>query len=89
MLLMVSDSESLWVFGLLHFSLCRIDGSKMKLFSMIDVVRRVGVPRHKITYALERGFIKEPQNLQGRRCFTEEEVKEIMIHFASKILRKK
>lgn len=61
----------------------------MKLFSMIDVVKRVGVPRHKIVYALERGFIKEPQSLQGRRCFTEEEIKEIMIYFASKIVKAK
>ena len=34
----------------------------MKLLSMADVVRRLGIPRHRITYALERQFLKEPHD---------------------------
>jgi hypothetical protein len=53
----------------------------MKLLSMADVVRRLGIPRHRITYALERQFLQEPQNLHGRRCFTEKDLLKIQTYF--------
>jgi len=56
-------------------------GLLMKLMSMADVVRRLGIPRHRITYALERQFLKEPQNLHGRRCFTENDLLKINTYF--------
>jgi DNA-binding transcriptional MerR regulator len=61
----------------------------MKFLSIRDVVKQSGIPKHKIVYAMERGFLKEPQMISGRRCFTEKELESIKEYFANKPKKEK
>ncbi len=49
-----------------------------------DVVRKLTIPRHRIIYALSIGGIPEPAKIQGRRMFTEEDLRIIRHHFKKK-----
>jgi len=53
-----------------------------QLFSMADVVKRLGIPKHRITYALDRGFLKPPQMLHGRRLFSEKDLRQMQAFFS-------
>jgi DNA-binding transcriptional MerR regulator len=49
---------------------------------MADVVNRLGIPKHRISYALERGFLKPPQMLHGRRLFSEKDLRRMQAFFS-------
>lgn len=52
------------------------------LLSIGDVGRLIGVPRHKIEYALASGYIQEPKTrFLGRRCFDSEDVRRVAVYF--------
>lgn len=55
-----------------------------KLFSMSEVGRLSLTAPHRIVYALNRGKIKEPRRLNGRRCFSEKDVETIKEYFNHK-----
>lgn len=53
--------------------------------TMALVVRTLKtIPRHQITYALDRGFIPEPARISGRRMFTHEDMSVIQDYFSKK-----
>lgn len=52
------------------------------LFSMSEVSRISMTPTHRIVYALSAGRIKEPQRLNGRRCFRQKDVEMIKEYFS-------
>jgi len=54
-------------------------------FTMAAVVRTLKtIPRHQITYALDRGFLPEPARVSGRRMFTHEDMSVIQAYFSKK-----
>jgi|APCry1669189034_1035192.scaffolds.fasta_scaffold194912_1 hypothetical protein len=56
-----------------------------EFMTMAEVVRRLRtIPRHQIAYALDRGFLKEPAKISGRRMFTSDDVCLIEAHFNTK-----
>ena len=54
---------------------------KTRLLSMADVARESMVPRHRISYALEIGLLREPPRVGGRRCFGPRDLEAIRTHF--------
>ena len=52
-----------------------------RLLSMSEVAKESMVPRYRISYALERGQLKEPPRLNGRRCFSNRDLEAIRNHF--------
>jgi hypothetical protein len=54
---------------------------KTRLLSMADISRESMVPRHRITYAIERGAIKDPPRVGGRRCFRPRDLEAIRTYF--------
>ncbi len=54
---------------------------KTRLLSMADVARESMVPRYRISYALERGLLREPPRVGGRRCFGYQDLEAIRTHF--------
>jgi hypothetical protein len=54
---------------------------KTRLLSMADVARESMVPRHRISYALEIGLLREPARVGGRRCFGLRDLEAIRTHF--------
>lgn len=52
-----------------------------RLLSMCDVVRESQVSRHRISYALQIGAIKEPLKVNGRRVFTGSDLARIIAFF--------
>ncbi len=52
-----------------------------RLLSITDVSKESGVPRHRITYALGTGRLKEPQRLQNRRAFTATDLERVKAFF--------
>jgi len=56
-----------------------------ELMTMAEVIRRLRtVPRHRITFALDRGFLPEPARISGRRMFTQEDLVRIQEYFRNK-----
>lgn len=53
-----------------------------QLFSMSEVSRLSMIPTHKIVHALLQGRIKEPERLNGRRCFRQKDVERIKEYFS-------
>jgi len=53
-----------------------------RLLSITDVSKESGVPRHRITYALATGRIREPKRLKNRRCFSPQDLERIKTFFA-------
>lgn len=51
-----------------------------ELMSISEIVKRTGVAKHRIVYALESGKIREPRTLNGRRCFASSDLRKIQ-HF--------
>lgn len=52
-----------------------------RLLSMSDVVRESQVSRHRISYALQIGAVKEPLKVNGRRVFTGSDLARIIAFF--------
>lgn len=53
--------------------------------TMSEVVRRLhSIPRHRITYALDRKKIPEPARVSGRRMFTEDDLARITLYFTQR-----
>lgn len=53
--------------------------------TMAEVVRQLQtIPRHRISYALDRGFLPEPARISGRRMFTASDVQFIAHYFATR-----
>ena len=52
-----------------------------RLLSMADVCKKSMIPRHRVAYALERGVIKEPPRVGGRRCFSSRDLEAIRSYF--------
>lgn len=52
-----------------------------RLLSMADIVRESQIPKYRIVYALEKGVLREPQRLNGRRCFTATDLERIVAFF--------
>ena len=57
-----------------------------RLFSISEVSRLSNVAAHRIHYALRRGFIKNPVQVNGRRCFTPGDLARIREHFGVRVL---
>lgn len=54
----------------------------MHLFSLGDVSRIIGIPRHRIEYAIANGALQEPTlRLANKRVFTEQDVNQIAEYF--------
>ena len=45
------------------------------MFSISEVSRRIGVKRHRITYAHQQGYLPEVARFQGARLYTEDDVR--------------
>jgi hypothetical protein len=52
-----------------------------ELLSMSEVVKRTGIKRHRIVYALISGKLREPDTLNGRRCFSQSDLLKIQAYF--------
>ena len=52
-----------------------------ELLSMSEVVKRTGIKRHRIVYALQSGKLHEPDTLNGRRCFSSRDLERIQTYF--------
>ena len=57
-----------------------------KVLSIAEVSRLSSVAPHRIHYAIRRGFLKEPAQLNGRRCFTPGDLDRIREHFGIRVL---
>jgi len=56
-----------------------------EFMTMAEVVRRLRtIPRHQVAYALDRGFLREPARVSGRRMFTNDDLAVIQAHFNTK-----
>lgn len=55
-----------------------------ELMSISEVVKRTGVAKHRIVYALETGHLQEPRTLNGRRCFSSSDLRKIQTFFQEK-----
>jgi len=61
-----------------------------KLFSTVDVARRLGVAEHRIRYAIRSGQLAEPRWLvAGKSIFSDRDVRRIAEHFNVPIDREK
>lgn len=51
----------------------------MEIVTTGELARLLGIPRHKLSYAIESGRIPEPRKtiMGARRFYTEEDVEEI------------
>lgn len=57
----------------------------MTHYTMGTVCTILGVPRHKVLYALDRGFIAEPaERINGGRVFREKDLAAMRAHFQPK-----
>lgn len=54
------------------------------MFSISEVARRIGVKRHRITYAHQMGYLPEVPRFQGARVYTEDDVRVVREYFRSK-----
>ena len=52
------------------------------------VARTLGVQRHRITYALESGYVDEPARMEGRRAFAEKDIEQLRTYFQKREERK-
>ena len=52
-----------------------------RIYSISEVSCLSGVAVHRIHYALKKGRIKSPVQLNGRRCFTPGDLERIREHF--------
>lgn len=56
-----------------------------QMLSTGDIARLVGVPRHRIEYAVRSGYLGDSKTrFLGRRCFDSDDVRRIAIYFENK-----
>lgn len=56
-----------------------------KYFSISQISRTIGVPIHRILYAIKKGYLKESSNwFLNKRMFSSEEMELIASYFADK-----
>lgn len=53
----------------------------MRLMTIGEVARCIGVPQHKLTYAFSSGRLPEPQRVLGRRAFSQKDIARAAKHF--------
>lgn len=57
----------------------------MNHYTMGTVCTLIGVPRHRVLYALDRKFVQEPQlRVNGCRVFSDDDVRVLKTYFAQK-----
>ncbi len=54
------------------------------MFSISEVSRRIGVKRHRITYAHQQGYLPEVARFQGSRVYTEDDVRAVEAYFRAR-----
>lgn len=59
-----------------------------QLLSLADVSAQTGIRRHRISYALIAGVLREPKRLGNTRCFSPDDVVRIRDHFAGRAARR-
>lgn len=56
------------------------------LYGLGEVSKLTGVLRHRIVYALQNGYLPEPQTwISNQRAWNEEEVTQLAMYFGSKV----
>jgi DNA-binding transcriptional MerR regulator len=51
------------------------------MYSIGEVAKASGVAPHQVKYLLQKGVVKEPRRLNGRRCFTARDLEQVRGHF--------
>ena len=51
------------------------------LYTLSDVAMKTGIPKYKITYVYQQGYLKSPQRFNNNRMFTDEDVEAVKEHF--------
>jgi len=51
------------------------------LYTLTDVAMKTGIPKYKITYVYQQGYLKSPQRFNNNRMFTDEDVEAVKAHF--------
>ena len=54
------------------------------MYSIAEVARANGIAPYQVKYLLQKGVLKEPQRLNGRRCFTPADLERVRRHFQTK-----
>jgi DNA-binding transcriptional MerR regulator len=54
------------------------------MYSIGEVAKASGVAPYQVKYLLQKGILKEPRRLNGRRCFTAAEREAIRHHFLNR-----
>lgn len=52
------------------------------LYTLTDMAIKTGIPKYKITYVYQQGYIKSPHRFNNNRMFTDEDVEAVKLHFA-------
>lgn len=58
-----------------------------QLFSLCEVSRLIGVPHHKITYAISSGKVPEVRRVLGRRGFAKKDIERLASCFGISLLQ--
>jgi DNA-binding transcriptional MerR regulator len=54
------------------------------MYSIAEVARANGIAPYQVKYLLQKGVLKEPQRLNGRRMFTRADLERVRRHFETK-----
>lgn len=54
------------------------------MFSISEVALRIGIKRHRISYAHQMGYLPEVARFQGARLYTEDDVRVVEEYFRPK-----
>lgn len=57
------------------------------MYSIAEVAVVTGIATHRIRYLLEKGVLKEPSWVHGRRAFTAADIESIHRHFEQRRAR--
>jgi len=57
------------------------------MYSIAEAAAVTGIATHRIRYLLEKGVLKEPTRLNGRRAFTPVDIEAIRRHFKERANR--
>lgn len=51
------------------------------LYTLSDMAMKTGIPKYKITYVYQQGYIQSPQRFNNNRMFTDDDVEKVKEHF--------
>ena len=53
----------------------------MRIYSLGEAARLLGVPSHRLTYTHTSGKVPEPERVLGKRAYRAEDIRALAVHF--------